>query len=87
MRNKSRVIMQCLCNIKSVNFYFTLECNTIFLSEPQYPYKNVTLYLKLVPYTPAFTSTTVARNEMVSLTDEIKKYDTGNLSLFCKNGT
>jgi len=28
------------------------------------------------PYTPAFTSTTVARNETVSLADEIKKYNT-----------
>ena len=28
------------------------------------------------PYTPAFTSTTVARNETVSLVDEIKKYKT-----------
>ena len=31
------------------------------------------------PYTPASTSTTVARNEMVSLADEIKKYDTAKL--------
>src|SRR5437762_11131248 len=31
------------------------------------------------PYTPAFTSTTVARNETVSLADEIKKYNTAKL--------
>ena len=31
------------------------------------------------PYTPAFTSTTVAGNETVSLADEIKKYDTAKL--------
>ena len=31
------------------------------------------------PYTPASTSTTVAGNEMVSLADEIKKYDTAKL--------
>jgi len=31
------------------------------------------------PYTPASTSTTVAGNELVSLADEIKKYDTAKL--------
>src|SRR6266480_4079098 len=31
------------------------------------------------PYTSAFTSTTVAGNETVSLADEIKKYDTAKL--------
>src|SRR6266542_2998743 len=31
------------------------------------------------PYTPASISTTVAENEMVSLADEIKKYDTTKL--------
>ncbi|CAG8609194.1 2598_t:CDS:2, partial [Funneliformis caledonium] len=34
------------------------------------------------PYTPASTSTTVARNETVLLTDEIKKYDTAKLIEF-----
>ena len=34
------------------------------------------------PYTPAFTSTSVAGNKMVSLADEIKKYDTGALISF-----
>src|SRR6266542_5163019 len=34
------------------------------------------------PYTPASTSTTVARNETVSLADKIKKYDTAKLIEF-----
>ena len=34
------------------------------------------------PYTPASTSTTVAGNEMVSLADEVKKYDTEKLISF-----
>ena len=37
------------------------------------------------PYTPASTSTTVAGNEMVSLADKIKKYDTEGLISFLKN--
>src|SRR5688572_5526651 len=32
-----------------------------------------------IPYTSAFTSITVARNETVSLADKIKKYDTVKL--------
>ena len=34
------------------------------------------------PYTSTSTSTTVARNETVSLADEIKKYDTAKLIEF-----
>ncbi len=36
------------------------------------------------PYTPAFTSTTVAGNETVLLVDEIKKYDTTKFIEFLK---
>ena len=36
------------------------------------------------PYTPASTSTTVARNETVTLAEEVKKYDTAKLIEFLK---
>ena len=37
------------------------------------------------PYTPAFTSTTVAGNETVLLANKIKKYDTEGLVSFLKS--
>ena len=37
-----------------------------------------------IPYTPASTSTSVARNEMITLTDEIKKYKIKTLINFLR---
>ncbi|CAB4445987.1 unnamed protein product [Rhizophagus irregularis] len=63
-----------------IKFYLTTERNTIsifFLSEPIFTIK--ALSETSTPYTPTSTSTTVTGNETVSLTDEIKKYDTAKL--------
>src|ERR1041384_4801799 len=70
---ESRVMMQYLCDIK------TLERNTIFLSEPNYPYKSDT-------NTPTSTSTsaTATENETLTLADEVKKYDTAGLISFLR---
>jgi hypothetical protein len=56
MRNRSREMMQCLCDIKAyinaqyflsrteINFYLTPESNTIFFIRPKYPYKSAMLF-------------------------------------------
>ncbi|GBB91686.1 hypothetical protein RclHR1_19040009 [Rhizophagus clarus] len=92
MRNGSRVMIQCLCDIKTyingqyslsrteIFFYLTPESNTI-LSEPNNHIKSA-ISETSTPYISASISTTVAGNETVSLADEIKKYDTAKLIEF-----